>query len=546
MRSPPIRLEWYIASSASLMISSDSCVCGSDSASPIEAVRKISRSLKAIGARMVLRMVSAKAVMRAGSCSDIRIRPNWSPASRARVSCGLRMRVSRRASVSRIESPTAMPTESLTCLKRSRSITISVGRRFGMVFAKLANAPRRSMNNLRFGRPVRLSCTESWSRRSSAFLISVTSVSVPTTRETSPSEPTTGRAFSANHMKCPSGAARITAFAETIRKTIRAPIAFNDREIFLTASIGLALSDPQTQLTDEIIKDAELAMYHSKRIGGDRIDVYKPAMRARKTDRLTLESELRRAIEREEITILYQPIVRLEDRSIAGFEALARWDHPKLGRMSPVEFISIAEEIGLIVDLGTFVLDRTARQLAIWQRAMRSREPIFASVNVSSRQLLRHDLIHDIRTVLSRSSVARGTLKLELTESLVMENPEHAAQMLTRIRELGTGLSLDDFGTGHSSLAYLQRFPFDTIKIDQSFVRTTSRGTRPVILKSIIALAHDLGMDVVAEGAETDSDAVELYQLGCEYAQGFVFGEPMTPERARELLQPHAKAEMAR
>src|SRR5438270_245179 len=330
--------------------------------------------------------------------------------------------------------------------------------------------------------------------------------------------------------------ARITAFAETIRKTIRAPIAFNDREIFLTASIGLALSDPQTQLSEEIIKDAELAMYHSKRIGGDRIDVYKPAMRARKTDRLTLESELRRAIEREEITILYQPIVRLEDRSIAGFEALARWDHPKLGRMAPREFITIAEEIGLIVDLGMFVMDQTARQLSIWQRAMRAREPIFASVNVSSRQLLRHDLIHDIRTVLSRSSVARGTLKLELTESLVMENPEHAAQMLHRIRELGTGLSLDDFGTGHSSLAYLQRFPFDTIKIDQSFVRTTSRGTRPVILKSIIALAHDLGMDVVAEGAETDSDAVELYQLGCEYAQGFAFGEPMDADAAMRLL----------
>src|SRR4029077_15172191 len=194
---------------------------------------------------------------------------------------------------------------------------------------------------------------------------------------------------------------RITAFAETIRKTIRAPIAFNDREIFLTASIGLALSEPQTQVTDEIIKDAELAMYHSKRIGGDRIDVYKPAMRARKTDRLTLESELRRAIEREEITILYQPIVRLEDRSVAGFEALARWDHPKMGRMSPSEFINIAEEIGLIVDLGLFVLERAARQLATWQRTVRTREPIFVSVNVSSRQLLRHDLIHDLRSVLS-------------------------------------------------------------------------------------------------------------------------------------------------
>ncbi|RTL52232.1 MAG: sensor domain-containing phosphodiesterase [Bradyrhizobiaceae bacterium] len=330
--------------------------------------------------------------------------------------------------------------------------------------------------------------------------------------------------------------AKITAFAETIRKTIRAPIAFNEREIFLTASIGLALSDPSAALTDEIIKDAELAMYHSKRIGGDRIDVYKPAMRARKTDRLTLESELRRAIERHEITILYQPIVRLEDRVVAGFEALARWDHPKLGRMSPAEFISIAEEIGLIVDLGLFVMDSTAKQLALWQRAVRTRVPLFASVNVSSRQLLRHDLIHDVRGVLSRSAVARGSLKLELTESLVMENPEHAAQMLQRIKELGTGLSLDDFGTGHSSLAYIQRFPFDTIKIDQSFVRTTRNGARPILLKSIVSMAHDLGMEVVAEGAETDSDAVELYQLGCQFAQGFAFGEPMDAESATRLL----------
>jgi len=330
--------------------------------------------------------------------------------------------------------------------------------------------------------------------------------------------------------------ARIVAFAETLRRTLRAPIVFNDREIFLTASIGLALSENQPQRAEEVLKDAELAMYHAKRIGGDRIEIFKPGMRSRKTDRLTLESELRRAIERQEISVLYQPIIRLEDRAIAGFEALARWDHPKLGRLSPSEFISIAEEIGLIVDLGLFVLERTARQLAAWQAASRGREPIFASVNVSSRQLLRHDLIQDLRSVMARSALARGTLKLEITESLVMENPEHAAQMLTRIKELGAGLSLDDFGTGHSSLAYLQRFPFDTIKIDQSFVRTNARGTRPVILRSIIALAHDLGMEVVAEGAETDSDAVELYQLGCEFAQGFAFGEPMSAEAAKELL----------
>ena len=329
---------------------------------------------------------------------------------------------------------------------------------------------------------------------------------------------------------------RITAFAETLRRALRAPITFNDREIFLTASMGIALCDGQPQRTEELLKDAELAMYHAKRIGGDRIEVFKPSMRARKADRLTLESELRRALEREEITILYQPIVRLEDRAVAGFEALARWDHPKMGRMSPTDFISIAEEIGLIVDLGLFVLERTSRQLALWQRAARNREPVFASVNVSSRQLLRQDLIHDLRSVISRSGIARGTLKLELTESLVMENPEHAAQMLTRIKELGAGLALDDFGTGHSSLSYLQRFPFDTIKIDQSFVRTSSKGARPVILRSIIGLAHDLGMDVVAEGAETDSDAVELYQLGCEYAQGYAFGEPVSAEVARSLL----------
>jgi diguanylate cyclase (GGDEF)-like protein/PAS domain S-box-containing protein len=329
----------------------------------------------------------------------------------------------------------------------------------------------------------------------------------------------------------------IVTFAETLRKGLRAPITFNDRELFLTASMGIALSDGEPHRGEEVLKDAELAMYHAKRIGGDRIELFKPSMRARKSDRVTLEAELRRALERDEITILYQPIVRLEDRSVAGFEAMPRWDHPKMGRTSPAEFIATAEEVGLIVDLGMFVLERTARQLSTWQRTVRQRDPVFASVNVSSRQLLRQDLIHDLRTVIARAGLARGTLKLELTESLVMENPEHTAQMLQRIRDLGAGLALDDFGTGHSSLAYLQRFPFDTIKIDQSFVRANGKGVRPVILRSIIALAHDLGMEVVAEGAETDSDAVELYQLGCEYAQGYYFGEPMSADSAKALLQ---------
>jgi diguanylate cyclase (GGDEF)-like protein/PAS domain S-box-containing protein len=338
---------------------------------------------------------------------------------------------------------------------------------------------------------------------------------------------------------------RITAFADTIRRSLRAPIGFGARQIFLTASIGLILVDGQTRQREEVLKDAELAMYHAKQQGADRIEVFKPAMRSQKMDSLTIESDLRRAIEREEVIILYQPIIRLEDRTIAGFEALLRWNHPRLGRIGPAEFIPIAEETGLIVDLGHFVLERAARQLALWQRAMpTTQRPVFMSVNVSSRQLLRHDLIQDVKGVLSRNVLSPGTFKLEITESLVMENPELAAQMLARIRELGAGLSLDDFGTGYSSLAYLQRFPFDTIKIDQQFVRGPARGgARPVILRSIIALAHDLGMEVVAEGAETDSDAVELFQLGCHFAQGYVFGEPMTAEEARQLIAPLSPAE---
>ena len=331
---------------------------------------------------------------------------------------------------------------------------------------------------------------------------------------------------------------RITAFADTIRRSLRAPIGFGARQIFLTASIGLVLYDGQQRTREELLKDAELAMYHAKQHGADRIEVFKPTMRSSKIDQLTLESDLRRAIERDEVAIFYQPIVRLEDRAIAGFEALLRWNHPRLGRLGPTEFIPLAEETGLISDLGRFVLERAARQLVAWQRLVAGPRPIFVSVNVSSRQLLRQDLIQEIKGILSRNLLASGSLKLELTESLVMENPELAAQMLARIRELGAGLTLDDFGTGYSSLAYLQRFPFDTIKIDQQFVRGSGRGARPVILRSIIALAHDLGMEVVAEGAENDSDAVELYQLGCEYAQGYAFGEPMTADEARRLISP--------
>ena len=330
---------------------------------------------------------------------------------------------------------------------------------------------------------------------------------------------------------------RILALADLVRRAVSTPITHGERQIYLTGSVGIAFPDDSSLLDrDALLRNAELASIHAKRTGRDRIEVYRASMRSMPQDKLTLAADLRKAIERKELEVQFQPIVRLEDRSIAGFEALVRWNHPRLGRLPPSEFISVAEETGAIVDLGMFVLETTARELLLWQQNLVVDPPIFASVNVSSRQLLRSDLLQDVKNVLIRYPVQPGSLKLEITETLVMENPEYAAQILQKIRELGAGLALDDFGTGFSSLAYLQRFPFDTLKIDQSFVRHDDSGKRPLILRSIVGLAHDLGMNIVAEGAESEADTVELFQLGCEFAQGYVFGPAINLEQTRKLI----------
>jgi diguanylate cyclase (GGDEF)-like protein/PAS domain S-box-containing protein len=330
---------------------------------------------------------------------------------------------------------------------------------------------------------------------------------------------------------------RFVTIADALRSAVRSPINFGDREIFLTCSVGIALYEGEKQTAEDMITNAEIALNHAKRLGGDRQEVFRPILRPLGKNVVDLESDLRDAIGKETLGVFYQPIVRLEDRSVAGFEVLARWQHPKRGKVSPAEFIPIAEQSGLINELGMYMLEKSAHQLSFWQREIAMPRPLFVSVNMSSRQLLKHDLINDVKAVLSRSSLAPGTLKLELTESVVMSNPEYSAKVLERLRALGAGLSLDDFGTGHSSLAYLQRFPFDTIKIDQSFVKSNGKSARPVLLRTIVAMGHDLGMEVVAEGAESEADALELYQLGCEYAQGFHFGQAVSADDASKMLR---------
>jgi diguanylate cyclase (GGDEF)-like protein/PAS domain S-box-containing protein len=329
--------------------------------------------------------------------------------------------------------------------------------------------------------------------------------------------------------------ARIAGVADAVKKAVRAPITFAKREIVLTASVGLITWTSAQTSADDMVKDAELAMQQAKRFGGDRIEPFRPAFRSIGTDRLQLESDLRRAVERKEFTLAYQPIVRLEDRSIAGFEALLRWEHPRRGAIPPSDFIPVAESCGLIVQLGLFAMQRAAEDLANWQKQIGD-VSLFVSVNLSSRQLIRRDLVSDVRSIVARSNIRPRCFRLELTESLVMDNPEQSAHVLAKLKKLGIGLSLDDFGTGYSSLSYLTRFPFDTIKIDRSFVDDASP-KRAVLIKSMVNMAHELGLSVVVEGIADEGTALELRQMGCEYVQSYLFGAPVAGDQALRTLK---------
>jgi diguanylate cyclase (GGDEF)-like protein/PAS domain S-box-containing protein len=333
---------------------------------------------------------------------------------------------------------------------------------------------------------------------------------------------------------------KIAGFAESIRRTMNASIQFADEMINLEASIGIASWTAEHKNTTQFLEDAELAMVHAKRFGGNRIEPFRPAFRVSKNTTSTLVEDLKLALERKELTILFQPIIRLADRAIVGYEALSRWDHPTLGKIPPSEFIPLAENSGLIGKLGAQVLKRSISEFGAVSKTLGNTN-LFVAVNVSSHELLRHDLVAEISHILKNNNFRPGRLRLELTESLVMRNPEYSAEVLRRIKSLGVGLALDDFGTGYSSLAYLLRFPFDTIKIDKEFVQAHEHRDRLIVLRSIIALGHGLKQKLVAEGVETEIEAGELRQLGCEFAQGYLFGEPVPAGEILPLLQQEYK-----
>ncbi|SIR10507.1 PAS domain S-box-containing protein/diguanylate cyclase (GGDEF) domain-containing protein [Rhizobium sp. RU20A] len=328
---------------------------------------------------------------------------------------------------------------------------------------------------------------------------------------------------------------KVADFADAVSKAIMVPLSFGAKEINLTASIGLVSWVDQQENAAGLLNDAELAMFRAKKQGGNRVEPFRPAFRTSGTDRLQLEAELRRAIERKELSMAYQPIVRLADAEIAGFEALMRWDHPKRGNISPSEFIPIAENSELINQLGLFALEQATSDLAEWQLATGAL-PIFVSVNLSSAQLLSNELCEDLRAIIAKNRCDPARIKMELTESVVMENPEQARLVLTKLKDAGLTLALDDFGTGYSSLSYLTRFPFDTIKIDKALVKDPS-DKRAVLLRNVVSMARELDMQVVAEGIETEEDAQQLAQMGCDYGQSFLFGPPIGAESIGRLLK---------
>lgn len=326
--------------------------------------------------------------------------------------------------------------------------------------------------------------------------------------------------------------------ADRIQETLRLPFTIENQQIHITASIGISTSATDYDLADEVLRDADLAMYRAKSLGKARSELYDETMHLSATTRLRIENDLRHALQNNEFVLHYQPIVSLGDQTMTGFEALVRWQRPGHGLVYPNDFINIAEETGLIVALGTWVLREACRTAKQWQQEFPQDQPLTISVNLSARQFAEPDLVEQVRHVLEDVDIDPGTVRLEVTESVTMGNAERAIRVLSQLKELGIRLSLDDFGTGYSSLSYLQRFPLDVLKIDRSFVSAMCRSSESLqIIKTIVSLARNLGMLVVAEGAETEAEVVQLRALGCDFSQGYFFSKPIGEVEIATLLR---------
>ena len=325
--------------------------------------------------------------------------------------------------------------------------------------------------------------------------------------------------------------------ADRLMKALAAPFVLGGKEVFTSVSIGIALSNPVYEQPEEILRDADTAMYRAKSLGKARYEVFDADMRASVMARLQLETDLRRALERGEFCNFYQPIVDLTTGEIAGFEALLRWQHPSRGLLTPSEFISVAEDTGLIRELGWWNLREACKQISKWRAGSTAQRSLTISVNLSAKQFLQPHLVEDIKNLLRELALPPDALKLEITESTVMGDPSSAVQMLQQIKSLGIRLAIDDFGTGYSSLSYLHRFPLDTLKIDRSFISTMSAdGDGMEIARTILPMANNLRLDVIAEGVETVEQVELLKKLDCKYGQGYYFSQPLSAEKTTALL----------
>ena len=333
------------------------------------------------------------------------------------------------------------------------------------------------------------------------------------------------------------GAEDATRVATRIHEALASPFRLAGHEVFTTASIGIALGSEGYSRAEDAVRDAHTAMYGAKALGASRHVVFKGSMRMRAVRLLQMETDLRRALERKELQLHYQPIVLLDSGQLLGFEALVRWNHPTRGMVSPLEFIPIAEETGLILPIGRWVLDEACACMRRWERRLERPLPITINVNLSGRQFAQADFPAEIDQVLASTGLDPTRLKLEVTETVLMENADSARLILEALRARGVHLCIDDFGTGYSSLAYLVRLPVHTIKVDRAFVRgMNERGESFEIVRTIVTLAKNLGMDVVAEGVETEEQRTRLRELGCERGQGYLFSRPVDEAAAWALL----------